>query len=71
MHIHGTKKGVMYMCKNDKEEKDMSKTADKLVELRKQMKLISKHTPILKNGEKDSIELDPKNPLHKDWYEGR
>lgn len=49
----------------------MSTTADKLVELREQMKLISKNTPVLKNGEKDKIELDPSNPLHKDWYEGR
>jgi len=62
------------MCengKNNKGDEDMAMTAEKLAELREAMKAVNKDIPILKSGEKDAIELDPKNPLHKDWYEGR
>jgi len=68
---------VIYMCdshkddKIDKGDEDMAKTAEKLTELRNAMKLINKDIPILKSGKNKAIELDPKNPSHKDWYEGR
>jgi len=57
--------------KIDKGDEDMAKTAEKLTELRNAMKLINKDIPILKSGKNKAIELDPKNPSHKDWYEGR
>ena len=68
---------MIYMCdshkddKIDKGDEDMAKTAEKLTELRNAMKLINKDIPILKSGKNKAIELDPKNPSHKDWYEGR
>lgn len=42
-----------------------------LSELKKSMSELSKKIPILKSGEKGAIELDPNNPLHRGWYEGR
>lgn len=59
-----------YSEKN-KGDKDMSMTAEKLKELREEMKKINKDIPVLKSGENDVIELDPQNPMHKEWYEGR
>ncbi|WP_165769156.1 hypothetical protein [Virgibacillus profundi] len=49
----------------------MAMTADKLADLRKEMKLIKNNLPVLKSGENGKIELDPKNPLHREWYKGR
>lgn len=42
-----------------------------LSELKKSMSELSKKIPILKSGKKGAIELDPNNPLHREWYEGR
>ena len=73
LHIH-ILKGVICMCEDgniNKGDEDMARTAEKLTELRKAMKSINKDIPVLKSGKKDAIELDPKNTLHRKWYEGR
>lgn len=60
----------MYMCK--KEDKDMDTVKEeKLSELRKKVRLMNKDIAVLKSGKKGTIELDPNNPSHRDWYEGR
>lgn len=73
-----TLKGVMCVCddddksaKNSKGDENVAKVAENLTELREEMKLINKGIPILKSGKNGAIELDPKNPSHRDWYEGR
>lgn len=43
----------------------------RLAELRKKAQQMNKDIPILKEGKKGSIELDPNNPSHREWYEGR
>ena len=59
-------------CVCNEEEKDMATVADKnIAELRKKIQLMNKDIPILEDGKKDAIELDPNNPSHKEWYEGR
>ena len=59
----------MYVC--NEEEKDMTIVEKKLAELRKKIELMNKDIPIPKAGKKGAIELDPNNPSHKEWYEGR
>lgn len=62
------------MCEKE-EEQVMGIAADKvqlkLAELRKKARMENKNIPILKEGKKDAIELDPKNPSHREWFEGR
>lgn len=64
----------MCVCEN-KEEKDMAVAADnvqaRLAELRKRAQQMNKDIPILKEGKKGAIELDPNNPSHREWFEGR
>ena len=60
---------------NNEEERDMAVAANdvqvKLAELRKKAQQMNKDIPILKEGKKGAIELDPNNPSHREWYEGR
>jgi len=35
------------------------------------MKSINKEMDTLKQGKNGAIELDPKNPHHRDWYEDK
>ncbi|MGG0667655.1 hypothetical protein ABE073_03910 [Lederbergia citrisecunda] len=42
-----------------------------LEELKKRTKEIVKDIPILSAGKAGEIELDPNNPFHRDWYEGK
>lgn len=64
----------MCMCEKE-EEKDMAiatdKVQEKIAELRKKLQIENKNIPILKEGNKKGIELDPNNPSHNEWYEGR
>lgn len=51
---------------------NMADIAEKvLAELRKKVQLMNNDILIMKDGENDAIELDPQNPVHKEWYEGR
>lgn len=62
------------MCEKE-EEKDMAiatdKVQEKIAELRKKIQMENENIPILKEGNKKAIELDPNNPSHREWYEGR
>ena len=50
----------------------MADVAEKvLVELREKVQLMNNDILVMKDGENDAIELDPQNPVHKEWYEGR
>lgn len=43
---------------------------DQIKQLRKEIQAINKDIPVLKNGEKGAIELDPNNPSHVEWFQG-
>ena len=51
---------------------DMADVAEKvLAELREKVQLMNNDVLVMKDGENDAIELDPQNPVHKEWYESR
>ena len=50
----------------------MADVAEKvLAELREKVQLLNNDILVMKDGEHDAIELDPQNPVHKEWYESR
>ena len=54
------------------EDKDMADVADQvLTELREMVQIMNNDILIIKDGINDRIELNPQDPLHKEWYEGR
>lgn len=64
----------MYVFEKE-EEKDMAiptdKVQEKIAELRKKVQMENENISILREGNEKAIELDPNNPSHREWYEGR
>lgn len=52
------------------EDMDLS-NKDLIKKLKKQLHSIKDNFPVLEEGEGSAIELDPNNPSHVDWYEGK
>ncbi|MCR8641558.1 hypothetical protein NV379_02710 [Paenibacillus sp. N1-5-1-14] len=53
----------------DKEDKDMATALNqKYAHLKDKLNKISKSAPIL-SGKDNMIEINPKNPHHKEWYD--
>lgn len=44
---------------------------DELEEVKKGLDEVEKEVETLEDGEEGAIKLDPDNPFHREWYEGR
>ncbi|MDD2443551.1 MAG: hypothetical protein PHS52_03515 [Desulfotomaculaceae bacterium] len=55
--------------KNGKKDENMtSAIAKKQLDIKAKLEIISRKAKLL-TGEDRMIELDPKNPLHREWFE--
>lgn len=59
------------MKRNQEGDYNMAVSEKTIEELRMKLKEFTKDIPVLSNGEKGAIEIEPNNEAHRDWYEGK